>query len=165
MNGGAAELGAGMDAGMRKFIEQDQIAGPDQCRNDADIGEIARTEHARRVGSFERRQPALELLIERMIAGHEARRPGAGAIPRRRVRGSRNDGRMLTEVEIIVAGKRQQTLAVAFGPNSVACRDDRRAAKLRRVQRRELYPGEIVKRTHRLFLRIPAGEPWTQEPT
>ena len=136
----AAQLGAGMDAGVRQFVDQDQIVRPDQRRDDAGIGEIAGAEHAGRLGALEPRQPLFQFGIERMIAGDEPRGAGADAVALGRLDRRRDDGGMLAEIEIVVAGERQQAAAVALGPNSRARRDRRRAAQLRRSSAASFSP-------------------------
>ncbi len=133
---------------MRQFIDEDQIVGADQSRNDAGIGEVARAEHASRLAALEPRQPRFECRIKRMIAGDEARSAGADAIARRRIERGGDHLGMLAEIEIIVAGEGEQAPAVAFGPDAGARGDHRRAAELRLVQRFELFSGEFIERTH-----------------
>ena len=69
----ARQLRAGVDACMRKFVQQHQAVAPDQHRNDAGIGEIAGAENASRLGAFEFGQACFQLRVERMIAGHQPR--------------------------------------------------------------------------------------------
>jgi hypothetical protein len=57
---------------------------------------------------------------------------------------------MLTEIEVIVAGERQQATPVALDPNSRSRGDRWRAAKLRAFQRGELVGGKFFQRTHPL---------------
>ena len=76
----AAQFGAGMNASMRQFIHEDQIVGADHSRNDPGIGKIAGTEHAGRLTAFQSRQPCFKFVVERMIAGNEARRASADPI-------------------------------------------------------------------------------------
>ena len=95
---------------------------PDQRGNNAGIGEIARAEHAGGLGPFDPRQPASSSRIKRMVAGDQARGAGAGAIALHRRDRRRVHVRMMAEVEIIVAGKRQQPAAVALDPDAVPCR-------------------------------------------
>ena len=68
-----------MEAGMGQFVGDDQVVGADQGGNDADIGEIARPEDQGRVGALDSRQACLHRLVERIVAGHQPRRPGPGA--------------------------------------------------------------------------------------
>jgi hypothetical protein len=35
------QLRAGPDAGVREFIDRHEVAGPDEARDDAEVGEIA----------------------------------------------------------------------------------------------------------------------------
>ena len=153
--GRAAELGASMDAGVGQFIDQDQIAATGQRRDDADIGEIAGAEDARRVGAFQPRQPALQLVVERVIAGDEAGGAGPDAVALRRLDRRLDDRGMAAKIEIIVAREREQTAAAALGENAVACRHHRRAAQPRALQRRKLAAGEFIERAHRGGMKAP----------
>ena len=99
----AREPRARKQAGMGKRVDRHQVVAADQRRNDAGIGEIARSEHAGGFGALEARQPRFELLVERMVAGDEARGPGADAIPVGRLAGRRGERRMSRQAEVIVA--------------------------------------------------------------
>ncbi len=92
---------------------------PISTGNDAGIGEIAGAEHDRRLGVLDAGEALFELGIERVVAGDEPRGAGAGAVFRQR-RGRRGfDRRMLGEIEVVVAGERQQPPAVALDPDAV----------------------------------------------
>ncbi len=78
-----------------------------------------------------------------MIAGNQPRCAGTDAVTLHRIDGRRDDLRILTEIEVIVAGERQQATPVAFDPNSRSRGDRRRAAKLRAFQRGELVGGKF----------------------
>ena len=151
----ATELGAGMDAGVGQLIDQDQIVAAGQRRDDADIGEIAGAENACGFGSFQPRQPALQLFVERVIAGDEARGAGADAVVLRRLDRRFDDRGMAAKIEVIVAREREQTAAAALGKNAVACRHHRRAAQPRALQRRKLAAGEFIERAHRGGMKAP----------
>ena len=73
LNLSARQLRAGVDACMRKFVQQHQAVVPDQHRNDAGIGEIAGAENASRLDAFEFGKACFQLRVERMIAGHQPR--------------------------------------------------------------------------------------------
>src|SRR5262249_48470247 len=94
------------------------------------------------------RQPFFKLVVERMITGNQARGAGADPMVLNGIDGGGDNPWMLAEVEIIVAGKGQQTPAVALGPNSRARRDRGRAAKLRAFECDELFVGKYVERVH-----------------
>ncbi len=49
---GRGELRPGEEAGMRQFVDQDEVFRPRQRRDDAEIGEIAGAEDAGRLGSL-----------------------------------------------------------------------------------------------------------------
>ena len=147
---GAGKFCAGVDAGMREFIDQDEIVRSHQSRDDAGIGEITRTEHTSRRAALEPRQPRFERVVERMIAGDQPRSAGADAVTRGRVDRGGNYVGMLAEIEIIVAGKGQEAAAIALGPDAGTRSDHRRAAQLRPVQGFELFAGKFIERTHRL---------------
>ena len=145
-HGGARQPRAGPQAGMGELVHEHEIVGADQRRDDADIGQIAGAEHAGGFGLLQAGEPRLELGEQRMIAGDQPR--GAAADPvalQRRDRG-RLDGRMLRQVEIIVAGERKQAAAVAQRPDSVQTGGlDERAAQtgaleLGRAWRRRIRP-------------------------
>ena len=103
----AAQFGAGVNAGMGQFIDEDQIVRADHGRNDAGIGEIAGAKHAGRLAAFDSGQAQLKVLVERMIAGNEAGGTGAEAIVFDGIDRRGDDLRMMTEIEIVVAGERQ----------------------------------------------------------
>ncbi len=65
---------------MRQLIRQHQAVAADQHRDDAGIGEIAGAEHAGGLGLFDAGEARLQLGIERVIAGDQARGAGAGAV-------------------------------------------------------------------------------------
>ena len=142
-----------MDAGVGQFVDQDQVAAAGQRRDDADIGEIAGAENAGGFGAFEPRQPAFQFVVERMIAGDQARGAGADAKTLRRLDRRLDDRRMAAKIEIIVARKREQTAAAALGINAVARRHHRRAAQPRALQRRKLAARKFIERAHR----VPCG--------
>src|SRR5689334_2185139 len=144
----AAQFGAGVNAGMRQFIDEDQIVRADHGRYDAGIGEIAGAKHAGRLAAFNSRQPQFKVLVERMIAGNQAGSTGAEAIVFDGIDCRRDDLWMLTEIEIVVAGERQQTTAVTLDPKSRARRDHGRAAKLRAFQALKFVAGKSIKRMH-----------------
>src|SRR5271154_2497039 len=96
---GARKFGAGMNTGVRQFIDEDQIVGADQSRNDAGIGEVARTEHTSGRAALEPRQPRFERRIEWMITGNEARSAGADAVTGRRIERGGDHLGMLAEIE------------------------------------------------------------------
>ena len=114
----ARKLRAGIEAGVRQFIEQHQPVAADQHRDDAGIGEIAGAEHDRRLGLLDAAEPAFEFGVKRVIAGDQARGAGASAVALERFHRRLLDGRMLAQVEIVVAGKRQQPAAVALDPDA-----------------------------------------------
>ncbi len=114
----ARETRAGPQAGMRQFVDQDEVLAADQRRDDAEIGEIARAEDAGRLGAFPMGQPRFEFAIKRMIAGDQPRGAGADAVDADRLDRRLLDGRMMRQVEIVVAAERQQPAAVAQHPDS-----------------------------------------------
>ena len=148
-DGGAAELRPGVDAGMRQFIGQDQVAGSRECRNNAGIGEITGAEHTSRVGRLQPRQPRFQFSMERVIAGHQSRCAGAGTVTFRRVDRRLDDRRVPAKIEIIVAGKGNQAAAGALDIDAVTRRDDRRAAQAHIVQCRKLAGRKVIERAHR----------------
>ncbi len=61
----ARQLRAGIDAGVREFIQQHQPVAADQHGDNAGIGEIAGTEHDRRLGLLDLRQPRFQFGVKR----------------------------------------------------------------------------------------------------
>jgi hypothetical protein len=74
-----ADAGARQQRVVDELVEDDQVAGAEERRDRADVREIAAAEHDAVLGAFERRELALELAVQRMIAVDETRRPGAYA--------------------------------------------------------------------------------------
>ena len=101
---------------MGEFVDQNEILRARKRRDDAGVGEIAGTEHTGRFGSFEPRQPRLELAIQGMIAGDEPRCASADAIGADRRGGGRLERRMMGKVQVIIAGEGQKAAAVALDP-------------------------------------------------
>jgi hypothetical protein len=130
---------------VRQLIDQDEIVVAGKRRDDADIGEIARAEHASRFRLLETSEPAFKICIERMVAGHEPRGAGADAIKPQRLDGGFLDRRMMRQVEIVVAGKRQQATAVAQHPDSGHPRRiGQRTAKRPAIELAELPGREFI---------------------
>ena len=146
---GAAQSGAGMHGGVCEFVDQDQVAGPGERRDDPGIGEIARAEDAGCVRALQPREPRLQLGIKRMAAGDEPRGAGARAVAFRR-RGCRALHRgMLAEIEIIVAAEGQECAAVADDMHAVARVGlDDAAAQVATLALGELVAGEKVEGPH-----------------
>ena len=103
LDGRARKLGAGIHAGMRELVDQDQVAGSGKRGDNAGIGQVSRTKHHRGVGTLDARQPAFERRVKRVIAGDQARRPGAHAVAFGRLDCRLDHTRMLAEIEVIVA--------------------------------------------------------------
>ena len=57
--------------GMRQLIYNDKVVLPNECRNNSNIGEVARSEHACRLHRFEAREPPLQLGKQGMITGYK----------------------------------------------------------------------------------------------
>ena len=57
---GAAKPGTGMHAGMDQLIGQDQVTGPGEGGDDADIGEVTRAEDDRPIGPLDAGKTRLE---------------------------------------------------------------------------------------------------------
>ena len=145
-DGRAGELRAGPQAGMGQFVDDDEIARADQCRDDAGIGKVAGTEHTCRLGALDAGEAAFELRIERMIAGHEARSARADAVARERRDRGLLDGRMVAEVEVVVAAERQQPPPVAHDPKAVETRGlGELAAQARALERIQFLCRKVVK--------------------
>src|ERR1700731_3213110 len=85
-----------------------------------------------------------------MIAGDEARRAGAHAVPLNRGGGRRLEGRMVGEVEIIVAGEGQQAAAVALDPWAVPAKTlGKRAPQTGAIELRQFASSKIIQGPHR----------------
>ena len=69
----AGELGARPDAGVGQRVDQNHVARTDQGWNDAEIGQVARAEHASRLGPLQTGQSLFEVGQQGVIAGDEAR--------------------------------------------------------------------------------------------
>ena len=141
----ARQLRAGEQASVRQFIHQHQPVAPDQHRNDAGIGEIAGAEHDRGLCLLDAGEARFQLRVERVVAGDQARGARAGAIFFDCRDGGLLDGRVLGQVEIVVAGKRQQPLAVALDPDAVLAHGlGQRAAQMAALQIVELFLRELI---------------------
>ena len=81
-------------------------AAADERRNHADVREIAAAEDDRVLAALERRELALELGIQRMIAGDEPRGARAGAVTPGCSDARGYDVRMMREAEVVVARER-----------------------------------------------------------
>ena len=80
-----------------------------------------------------------------MIAGHQARSPGTDAVTAQRRDSCFLDGRMMRQVEVVVAAERQQAPAVALHPNSIDPRGcHQRAAKIVALELAELGECEFI---------------------
>ena len=142
---GVRQLRAGEQAGVRQLVGQHQAVAADQRRDDAGIGEIAGAEHDRGLRLFEAGEPALKLGVKRVIAGDQARGAGAGAVFFDRRDGGLLDGGMLGQVQIVVAGERQQPLAVALDPDAVLAHGlGQSPPQVAALQVVELALGELV---------------------
>ncbi len=99
------KLHTGMQAGMCQFIHQDKVARAGQHRHNANIGQVAGPKHARGGKALEGREPRFELMIERMIAGHQAGAARADAVFLQRFDASLHDPGMRGKAKIIVVAE------------------------------------------------------------
>ena len=113
---GPREPRAGPQTGMGQFVDQDEVASADQRGDDAEIGEVAGAEDAGSLRLLESGEPRLQFAEQGMIAGHQAGGAGADTINAQRLDGRLLHGRMMGQIEVIVAAKRQQAAAVAQQP-------------------------------------------------
>ncbi len=104
---------------MRQLVDQHEIVAADQRRDDAAVGEIARAEHAGRLGALEPGEAAFELAEQRMVAGHQAGGAAADAVALRRFDGGGLERRVVGQRQVVVAAERQQAPAVAVDPDAV----------------------------------------------
>ena len=147
---------------MRQLVDQHQPVAADQHRDDAAVGEIAGAEHQRRLGLLDAGETRFQFGIKRMIAGDQARGTRAGAVNLQRLDGRLLDDRMLAQIEVVVAGKRQQALAAALDPDSVFAQGvGQRAAQVAAFEVGKLGLRKGVQRGHQVTL---ARDPEKWEP-
>src|SRR5689334_13680837 len=115
---GAREPGAAPEARVRQLIDQDEIAGADKRRKDSEVREISRPEDAGGLRVLEPRQALLQLGIERMVSRDEARASGTRPIEAQRLACGLDHGRMMRQIEIIVAAKGQEPPAITQRPDA-----------------------------------------------
>src|SRR5215470_15509236 len=134
---------------MRKLVDRDEVATADQRRNDPGVGKVPRAEHAGGGGTLELRKPRFELIVERMIAGNEARGAGADSELVDGLAGRLGKRRMGGQAQIIVTRERDQLSAAAPYHNTVMTRrGDERAAQMPAFESDQLGLNEIVERGH-----------------
>src|SRR5207245_832964 len=80
-----AQARAREQAAVAELVDQDQVGVADERRDRADVREITAAEHDRVLAALERRELALELGVERVIAVHESRGASADALAGLRV--------------------------------------------------------------------------------
>src|SRR5262245_41622482 len=132
---------------MREFVNEHQVAGADQRRNDPHIGEIARTEDARGLRALEAGEATFQLAKQRVVASDETRGAGADAITLKRLDCCSLDGRAMGEVEVVVAGERQQAAAIAPHPAAILPRAlDQIAMEIRAVKLAKFLDRKVVER-------------------
>ena len=139
---GAGELRAGPQTSMGQFIDDDEIAAADQRRDDAGIGEVAGAKHASRLRILHPREAALKLGQQRMVTADQPGGARADAVAGERRDRGLLDGRMVGQVEVVVAAKRQQRTPIAQHPKSVEAGGFDRDA----VQARALELAEFLRR-------------------
>jgi hypothetical protein len=88
---------------VAELVEHDEVARPDERGDHADVREVPAAEDDRVLGAFERRKPALEIRVERMVARDEPRGARADAVARSGLVACCYDVRMVREAEIVVA--------------------------------------------------------------
>ena len=101
----AGQLRAGIDACMRQLIEQNQSITPDQHRNNPRVRQIAGPKNTGSFRAFELSEAGFQFCIERVIAGDQPRGTRAGSVFLNRCDRRLFDGRMLGEVQVVVARK------------------------------------------------------------
>ena len=102
---------------MGELVDQDQIIQSHKRGNDAKVRQIAGAKHAGVLRLFDAGQAALELGEQRVIAGNEARSACSHAVKAQGLARRLDHGRVVREVEVIVAAEGQQAPAIAQGPN------------------------------------------------
>ena len=130
---------------MRQLVDQHQVGGADQGRDDARIGQIAGAEDAGGLRALHPGEAALQLREQRMIAGDQSRAAAADAIAGERRDRRLLDGRMVGQVEVVVAAERQQAAPVAERPDAVqAVGLDQHAAQAVALELGEFLRREVV---------------------
>src|SRR5262245_59671366 len=104
---------------MGELVDQHNVVRPDQGRDDARIGEVAGAKDACRFGAFQASQAMLERLEQRIVTGHETGGPGASPVAGDGLYRGRFHGRVVAQIEVVIAGKREQAAPIAHGPDSV----------------------------------------------
>ena len=119
-----------------------------QCRNDSGVGEVAGAEHAGVLRTLEACEPRFELAEQGMVAGDEPRRAGARAVALDRCHGGLFHARVLRQVEVVVAGKRDEPAAATLQADAVARRVDQRAPQVPAIEVGKLSKRERIERFH-----------------
>ena len=96
------------DRGMVERVRDDGVVGPEQRLEQAPVGVEAGAEEDRVLGAEERRQPLLELLVQRLCAADEPHRGHPEAPALERVARSLDHGRMVGETEVVVGAEVEQ---------------------------------------------------------
>src|SRR5690606_34734174 len=143
----AAQRRAAREARMTELVDDDQIARACEHGQDAEIREVAASEHDGGLGAFERSEPRLQLLEERMVTRDETRRAGSRAVAPREIGRRIDDARVGCEPEIVVARERDELTAVAPRPRVRTARGLREAtAEMTGFERSQLLGRERVER-------------------
>ena len=91
------------DARVIELVAHDAVTLLEHRADDADIHRVAALERQGRLGTLERREAALQLLVQRLRAGDGAHRTRAGAPFQRGPRRRLDQARVCVEAEIVVA--------------------------------------------------------------
>ena len=153
-DGGARQARAGVKARMGQLVDDDEVVRADKGAEHADVGEIARAEHAGGACPFHRGESGFERSVKRMIAGHQPRRAGTD-LRKPLDRGTRRrlDPRIGRQTEIVVAGKTETSFRP---PRSTTGKVTlsvslQRAAERTLLERVELADSETIKGTTSAF--------------
>jgi hypothetical protein len=132
---------------VAELVEDDEIVAADEGGNRTDVREVAAAEDDGVLGAFERRELALELGVERMVAVDEAGGAGADAETLRGFDARGDDVGVLREAEVVVAGERDEFRAgLKRGRRRRSRRDREAPAKVPPLERCKLVACERVER-------------------
>ena len=118
------------DGVVGEDVVDDEVARAQQVPDRRDVGRVARDEDDRRGRAEEPGQRALELAMDRLLAGDQAARAGAGAVAIDRVLGRGDDGRVVGHADVVVGAEIGQHAAVDVGEAAGAGTANRRPVDL-----------------------------------
>ena len=117
-HGRAREPGAVPRAGVGEPVRQDQVVLAHECRDHAQIRQVAAAEDQGALGPLQLGELLFQLGIQRMAAGHQSRCARAGAVAFERLARRRDHARMVRQPEVVVATERDILLAATANPRA-----------------------------------------------